>query len=110
MAKPASPRRDVDVATLHADLEASRVPALVDVRSLEEFSGGHVPGAVNVPLGEVAARLGELASYQSGEVYVICERGGRSSSAADQLVASGFRAVNVEGGTAAWRAAGYPLD
>ena len=103
----AAPIRQVDVATLRSDLDRAAVPLLVDVRTSGEFRSGHVPGAKNIPLDQLAARLAELGTSDQ-EVYLICQSGGRSARAAATLAAKGLRPVNVSGGTGAWLAAGYP--
>jgi rhodanese-related sulfurtransferase len=100
--------RTVDVAALEADLDRGAVPLLVDVRTPEEFAAGHVPGAKNIPLGELEGRVAELGAPEAG-VYVICQSGGRSARASATLAAKGFRPVDVAGGTGAWLAAGYPV-
>lgn len=101
--------RDVDVAALKAALEQPAPPLLVDVRTPSEFAGGHVPGAKNVPIDELDARLGELGA-PGAPVYVICQSGGRSARASASLAEKGYPAVNVTGGTGAWRAAGYAVE
>ena len=82
---------------------------VIDVRTPEEFGSGHVPGARNIPLDGMAEHLDEFRAG-SGPVTVLCEVGGRSSRAADQLVSTGISALNVPGGTRAWREAGYPTE
>lgn len=101
--------RDVNVATLKADLDQGAVRLLVDVRTPGEFASGHVPGARNIPLAELEGRIGELGP-KGAEVHLVCQSGGRSARAAATLATMGFRPVDVEGGTAAWRAAGYPVE
>lgn len=103
-------RTDVDVARLKAERDAGKVKVLVDVRTPAEFAGGHVPGAINIPLDEVEARASEIPAQPGDLVYVVCEVGGRSSRAADLLAAKGRTTANVQGGTRAWRAAGYPVE
>lgn len=76
----------------------------VDVRERAEYAQAHVPGAVLVPMGQLASRLGELD--RSSRVHVICASGNRSRAMTDLLVASGFDAVSVNGGTSAWIASG----
>lgn len=79
---------------------------LLDVREDEEFTAGHVPGALHVPLAEVSARAGELPR---GTVHVLCRSGGRATKAAQWLQQNGYDAVVVEGGTMAWAEGGRPL-
>lgn len=83
-------------------------PIVLDVREPEEFAAGHVPGAVNVPLGTVA---GWAATQPKDVPYVvICQTGRRSAKASQTLVDHGFTNVtNVEGGTSAWRQHGFPV-
>ncbi|MCB9743672.1 MAG: rhodanese-like domain-containing protein [Alphaproteobacteria bacterium] len=112
---PAAPaasgaRRDVNVEALAQDKDAGSVPVLVDVRTPGEFAEGHVPGAVNIPVDELGGRLSELESHKGDEVYLICRSGSRSSRAADQLVAAGYSAVNVTGGTLAWIDSGRAVE
>ena len=75
---------------------------LIDVREPYEFKTGHVKGAVNVPLGQLADKLGRFAP--SAETYVICQSGHRSVTAVRVLKRAGFEnAYSVKGGTSAWR-------
>src|SRR5271157_2487789 len=77
----------------------------LDVRSAAEFATGHVPGAVNIPMEQVESRLEDLPS---GPLVLICEGGKRAEIVAGWL--AGRREVTLlEGGTRAWRNAGYPL-
>jgi rhodanese-related sulfurtransferase len=99
--------RNADVAALQAALTAK--PSVIDVRTPEEFAGGHVPGALNVPMDRLDQRMAELGG-PGAEMYVICEAGGRSAKASATLASKGLRPINVLGGTAAWRAAGYPVE
>ncbi|MEQ1735432.1 MAG: rhodanese-like domain-containing protein [Rhodoglobus sp.] len=82
-------------------------PTLIDVREVVEFVAGHARSAINLPLSELVARANEVP--QGDTVYVICESGGRSAQATEWLAAQGVDAVNVLGGTSAWRAAGLPV-
>jgi rhodanese-related sulfurtransferase len=80
---------------------------VIDVREPAEYVGGHVPGAVSIPMGRLPSRSGELD--RSRPVYVICASGGRSGAMADYLARAGFDARSVAGGTSAWIAAGRPV-
>ena len=80
---------------------------LLDVREDDEWAAGHAPGALHVPLGSLAERVGEVP--RDGELYVVCHSGGRSARATAWLTQQGIEATNVDGGMSAWAAAGRPL-
>jgi rhodanese-related sulfurtransferase len=82
--------------------------AVIDVREPTEYRTGHLPGAVNVPMGQLAARMGEID--RDRPVYVVCASGNRSSAMTDVLTAAGFDAINVAGGTSAWARSGRPIE
>lgn len=105
----------MDVQTLQREWGAAAgktgAAILIDVREPGEFASGHVPGAVNIPLGTVVARVDQLRPFPT--VYVICRSGNRSGIACGQLagvIPSGTRLINISGGTSAWVAAGLPLE
>lgn len=84
---------------------------VVDVRTDQEWSEGHVPGAVHVPINELRADHPGLAGIDKNKpVYFVCAVGGRSSKATDQMSRVGWHAVNVQGGTQAWIAKGQPVE
>src|SRR4051812_33108929 len=74
---------------------------LVDVRSPDEYAGGHLPGAVNVPVQELDRRLAELGP-RDGELVLYCRSGHRSSRAAEILRQHGFTKVHNLGPMLAW--------
>lgn len=86
----------------HSDCRASDDTApggstLLDVRGHDEFARGHLPGAVNVPVAELASRLNDLGS-KLRPIFVYCRSGRRSALAADLLQAAGFSRVIDLGG------------
>ncbi len=90
---------------------------VLDVRTPGEFTGrlGHVPGAVNLPLADVAGRLtanaGEMEALKEMPIYVLCRTANRSPSAARLLRKRGFTDVSViKGGMSAWKRAGLPVE
>lgn len=84
-------------------------PFVLDVRSVDEFVSGHVPGAVNIPHDQVAARLAEVPKDR--EVVLYCRSGRRAALAADVLAASGYaRLAHLEGDMPAWEASGHPVE
>lgn len=81
----------------------------IDVRTAEEYAGGHAARAVNIPLDTISSKLDTLEKNEP--VYLICQTGNRSKKAAGILKESGFNNVlNVTGGTVAWQAAGLPME
>ncbi len=86
-------------------------PLLLDVRTRREFAGGHLPGALNVPLGEIRRHLDGLQQKlgPQGEIIVYCEAGGRAEAAGRTLLEAGFARVgHMLGDMSAWRAAKLP--
>jgi len=77
---------------------------VVDVRTAQEFAEGHVPGAINVPFDQVAARLAEIGPSTT-PVLVYCRTGHRSGLAAKTLAAKGFATVYDMKTYQAWKAA-----
>lgn len=80
---------------------------LIDVRTAQEFDGGHIPGAINIPVNEVGSRLAEISADQTVVVY--CRTGNRSAQAADTLEANGYTVYDL-GGIVDWQAAGLPVE
>lgn len=76
-------------------------PFVVDVRSATEHAGGAVPGAISIPLPELARRASELPT--GIRIYVHCQSGWRSSVASSWLVSQGFDVADLEGGYLAWQ-------
>jgi NADPH-dependent 2,4-dienoyl-CoA reductase/sulfur reductase-like enzyme/rhodanese-related sulfurtransferase len=74
---------------------------ILDVRDPAEFESGHIPGAVNIPLNELRARLSELPKDK--EIWVNCKVGQRSYYANRVLLQNGFKAKNLPGGYLSYR-------
>ena len=97
---------EIDIEQLAAAL--SDDAALIDVREADEYVTGHVPGATLMPMTRLTAHLGELDKTRP--LYVVCASGNRSAAMTDLLVASGYDAYSVTGGTTAWARSGRPLE
>lgn len=75
---------------------------LLDVRTPEEFAEGHIEGAVNIPVQDLAQRAKELPG--KADTYVVyCRSGKRSASAAEWLTANGYVKVIDLGAMSNWR-------
>jgi hydroxyacylglutathione hydrolase len=94
------------VQELRTRMASDRGLLVVDVRGPGEHEAGHVPGALNLPLPQLAQRLSELDRERP--TAVVCQSAYRSSAACGLLERAGFRKLyNVAGGTQAWIAAGH---
>jgi adenylyltransferase/sulfurtransferase len=83
--------------------QPSSAMQLVDVREMHEFAVAHLPGAVHIPLSELAARLSEIP--RAGPIVFICRSGGRSQHAARIASHAGLLNIaDLEGGLLAWAA------
>ncbi|MFO1401808.1 MAG: rhodanese-like domain-containing protein [Steroidobacteraceae bacterium] len=90
---------------------AAAPPTLLDVRTPEEFAAGHVPGARNIPVQELDARLAELAAARGGDIVVYCRSGRRAASALATLQAQGFEhLLHLEGDMQGWSAGGHRVE
>jgi rhodanese-related sulfurtransferase len=81
---------------------------ILDVREPGEYAYGHIPGAVNVPQADIAARLNEIP--RDRELVVVCQAGYRSLRAAQFLKQMGYEQLrSLAGGTDAWITAGKTI-
>ena len=82
---------------------------VLDIRTADEFAKGHLRDAKNIPLADLASRIGELDKLKGRTVVVVCQTGARADKAVRQLKTAGFEdAVVLDGGIAAWTAASLP--
>ncbi len=97
-----------------AELQARResgvaAPVVIDVRTAGEYASGHIPGAVNIPFDQVARRIAEIDAPHGVALY--CMVGPRARKGESALLAAGYENVlHLEGGLAAWLAAGLPVE
>ncbi len=84
---------------------------VVDVCEPKEYEQGHVPNAINIPLGSLASRVGELDKYKDKPVVVACRSGNRSLKGAIALRRNGFESVySLSGGLLAWQKGNLPVE
>ena len=82
---------------------------LIDVREIDEFESGHLPGAVNLPLSEFQFRMDEVDEDRT--VILVCRTDNRSELAAQMLSANGYDNVyNLLEGTMGWMRRGLPIE
>jgi len=96
---------------LYETLDTDESPAImIDVRTPQEYRGGHIKDTKLMPLGELMHNIDALNEYRDEEIVVICHSGSRSMMAAQLLVRAGFKDVrNLTGGMIIWHRNGYPV-
>ena len=97
----------VSVTEAKKAIEDKKDAQFIDVRTIEEYAGGHAVGAKNLPLDKLDAELTKL--NKNKPVYVICQTGRRSQKGSEVLQKAGFKDIyNITGGTSEWKSAGLP--
>ena len=92
------------VALINADA------TIIDLRSAEAFSRGHIVNATNIPLEALDASGDRLKKLGSKPILTVCDAGVSSNRAVDTLKKSGFDSVySLKGGITAWTQANLPL-
>lgn len=101
---------DLNVKAYRDGFSQDTPHTLLDVRTREEFRMGHLPGAINIPLDQLARRSKELPADKP--VVVVCATGNRSVSGS-RIIAMAARypkVYNLQGGTMAWARGGFPIE
>ena len=105
-AQPAAtpPDFETTVLDLKRAIDSGRNPYILDVREPQEYQICRIPGSVLIPLGQVGARVQEIAAAAEGRPIVVqCKMGARSAKATQLLREQGLdRAQNLKGGILAW--------
>ncbi|MFZ2102267.1 MAG: VTT domain-containing protein [Oricola sp.] len=102
----------IEPGDLPGKIDSGAPPIIVDVRGRDEFTGplGHIPGAINIPLGELHAGQGALQGDPEATIVLVCRTDKRSAAAARQLQTSGFADIRVlRGGMERWNSLGLEI-
>jgi molybdopterin/thiamine biosynthesis adenylyltransferase/rhodanese-related sulfurtransferase len=99
---------EVDARTANEELAGVSRPLLIDVRELDEFEQGAIPGAVHVPRGFLESRIENITRDRSAPIIISCQSGARSAFAAKSLLDLGYENVrSLAGGFSGWKQNGY---
>jgi rhodanese-related sulfurtransferase len=102
---------EIDAPQAHELIDAPEPPLLVDVREPDEWSEGHIPGAVHVPRGYLESRIEQAAPDRSRPLVVYCAGGARSAFAVKTLEELGYEnVVSLAGGFTDWKRNGYEVQ
>lgn len=100
-----------DPAQFHDMISADSAATLIDARKHDEYSAGHLKGAMLINWLDTENFKQEAAKLdKSKTIYVYCRSGRRSNQAANWLASQGFKVVDMAGGILAWEKAGLPID
>lgn len=90
--------------------QTGHAPVLLDVRHADEFHDGHIAGALNIPVEQLATRASALGVPRDHEIVVYCVSGRRAARAQDTLQSLGYTHVRLlDGSLNAWRQRNLPL-
>ena len=104
-------KKVLDVKTFSEELNKTPDALVLDVRTPEEFAGGHLDKAVNVDWNGGGFDAWMKKIDKEANIFVYCLSGGRSGSAGAALRQAGFKHVTeMEGGMMKWKAAGLPVS
>jgi len=83
---------------------------VIDLRSVDAFSKGHIVNARNIPSDELDAKMNNLESIKSKPIVAVCDAGVTSTKAVTTLRSAGFDSVyGLKGGMSGWTQAGLPV-
>ena len=101
--------REVDIQVAESAIRDA--DALIDVREVDEFGAGHIPGAINIPRGILEFKLSNTPELTARDLKLVlyCKNSGRAALAACSLQQMGYLQVqSIAGGFEAWSEAGKP--
>ncbi len=100
---------DVSVQQASELIKAKPDLVILDVRTQQEYSEGHLKGSILIPVDELATRLSELSKEK--EILVYCRTGNRSRTAVNILTAAGYQKIfHMKDGITGWIQQGYSTE
>ncbi len=83
---------------------------VIDLRSIDAYSKGHIVSARNIPSDELDTKMSQLTAMKSKPIVAVCDAGITSTKAVNTLRAAGFESVyGLKGGMSGWSQAGLPV-
>lgn len=98
-----------EISVVQAAEKRNQGAFILDVRTVEEWEDGNIPGSTLIPLDELPSRVAEVPEGE--EIVVVCRSGNRSQEGRDILLDAGYDQVSsMRGGIIEWEAQGYPVE
>ncbi len=100
----------VNIEAIEAVRLINNDAVVVDLRTIDAFSKGHIVGAKSIPSDELDSKMNQLEAMKSKPVIAVCNSGVTSTKAVHKLRAAGFESVyGLKGGMSGWGQAGLPV-
>ncbi|MFX1286036.1 MAG: sulfurtransferase TusA family protein [Promethearchaeota archaeon] len=100
---------EITVDELHDRLNSNKTPLILDIRTVKEYTDGHIPTARQIYVTDIKSNLEDLQHFKEDEIVTICPGGGLSLVAVDILVDADFKDVkSLKGGMDLWIEKEYP--
>ena len=100
----------VNVEAIDAVKLINNDAVVLDIRSAEAYSRGHIVNARNIPRDELDAKLDQLQKYKETPIVAVCDAGVTTTGVVNKLRAAGFQSVfGLKGGMSGWGQAGLPV-
>jgi molybdopterin/thiamine biosynthesis adenylyltransferase/rhodanese-related sulfurtransferase len=101
---------EISTGDAHDLIQDGPSPILVDVRELDEWAEGHLPGAINIPRGNLESRIESLVPDKDADIVLYCAVGARSAFAVKTLEELGYTTLrSMAGGFVDWKRNGFPF-
>lgn len=97
----------ISSAEAHNLIQSNENVAILDVRTPQEYSQGHIEGAILAPVQTLQNDLAQIAKVKNQKIIVYCHSGNRSVAASRIMVQNGFTPLNLKGGITDWKANGF---
>ena len=111
LAKAKADVKKVSAADVKAAIHQKEKAVFLDVRDSNEYTAGHLPGAINVSRGTLEFNVWDKVTDKNAKIYVYCKTTGRSAFATKTLNDLGYKnAVLMDAQFEDWIKAGYPVE
>jgi phage shock protein E len=98
---------DISQETFIEKISTDKTAVIIDIRTVEEFSAGHIPNAINIPHSNILANPALLDQFQGKDKIFYCHSGGRVKKVTDLLNTTDITGIyHLEGDFRAWQGSG----
>lgn len=100
----------IEPQQLIKQIQNEKLLIIIDVRTEDEYTQGHIKGAINIPYDQLRQYQDKIMAYKDQQVILYCRSGSRAEIAASTLQELGFtKLIDLNGHMILWEQLGYPL-